>query len=224
MKFSETPESVLIEPDSPADACVIWLHGLGADGNDFVPIVPHMGLAKDAAIRFVFPHADHIPVTINGGMTMRAWYDILSLDRNGLQDEQGIRRSQARVEQLISEQIGHGIAAERIVLAGFSQGGAITLQTALRLEQKIAGILALSTYLPLGATLPSERKPANQDTPILMCHGEHDPVLPVDLGESSRDQLRELGYSVEWIAYPMAHEVCMDQITRIGQFLGDVLA
>ena len=224
MKFSETPEAVLVEPDAPADACVIWLHGLGADGNDFVPIVPHLGLAPDAAIRFIFPHAEQRPVTINGGMAMRAWYDIVSLDRNGLQDEGGIRASQARIEGLVAEQIGHGIESRRIVLAGFSQGGAITLQTALRLQQPLAGVLALSTYLPLGATLNAERASANQETPILMCHGEHDPVLPVDLGESSRDQLQELGYAVDWKAYPMGHEVCMDEISLIGQFLARVLA
>ena len=223
MKISESPDAVLIEPEIPADACVIWLHGLGADGNDFVPIVPHLGLPEGSAVRFLFPHAEQRPVTINGGMAMRAWYDIVSLDRNGLQDEKGIRASQARIQALIADQISKGIMSLRIVLAGFSQGGAITLQTALRLDQKLAGVVAISTYLPLGAALPDERHPSNQDTPILMCHGEHDPVLPVDLGESSRDQLQELGYAVEWHSYPMAHEVCMEEITLIGQFLGRVL-
>ncbi len=223
MKISESTDAVLIEPDTPADASVIWLHGLGADGNDFVPIVPHLGLAPGSAIRFIFPHAEPRHVTINGGMAMRAWYDIISLDHNALQDEDGIRASQGRIEQLIQDQIAAGIPAERILLAGFSQGGAITLQTALRLDTKLAGVLALSTYLPLGSSLPDERGAANQSTPILMCHGEYDPVVPFDLGETSRDQLLELGYSVEWKAYPMGHEVCMEEITLIGQFIRRVL-
>jgi phospholipase/carboxylesterase len=223
MKISELTDAVLIEPDTAADASIIWLHGLGADGNDFVPIVPYLGLAPESAIRFIFPHAEPRPVTVNGGMVMRAWYDIYSLDWNAFQDEDGIRASRGRIEQLIQDQIAGGIPAERILLAGFSQGGAITLHTALRLDAKLAGILALSTYLPLGSSLPDERSAANQSTLILMCHGEYDPVVPFDLGVISRDQLLELGYSVEWKAYPMGHEVCMEEITLIGQFIRRVL-
>jgi phospholipase/carboxylesterase len=223
MKITESTDAVLIEPDTPADSSVIWLHGLGADGNDFVPIVPYLGLAPESAIRFIFPHAEPRPVTINGGITMRAWYDIFSLEHNRLEDEDGIRASQGSIEQLILNQIAAGIPAERILLAGFSQGGAITLQTALRLDSKLAGILALSTYMPLASSLPDERSASNQSTPILMCHGEYDPVVPFDLGETSRDLLLDLGYSVEWKAYPIGHEVCMEEITLIGQFIRRVL-
>ena len=220
---TDTTPPIELETGSAPEISIIWLHGLGADGNDFVPIVQYLGLAPESAIRFIFPHAEPRPVTINGGMAMRAWYDIFSLDWNGLQDEEGIRTSQGRIEQMIQNQIAAGIPAERILLAGFSQGGAITLQTALRLDTKLAGVLALSTYLPLGSSLPDERSVANQSTAILMCHGKYDPVVPFELGETSRDQLLELGYSVEWKPYPMGHEVCMEEITRIGQFIRSAL-
>ncbi len=196
---------------------VIWLHGLGADGHDFEPIVPELNLRF--AARFVFPHAPVRPVTINGGMPMRAWYDILGFDRSAREDAAGIRASAAAVTELVDREIARGIPAERIVLAGFSQGGAIALHTALREPRALAGVLALSTYLPLAATLASERHLANAGLPIFMAHGTQDPVLPLKLGEFSRRALESLGYSVEWHTYPMPHSVCMEEIRAIAAWL-----
>ena len=196
---------------------VIWLHGLGADGHDFEPIVPELGLTF--AARFVFPHAPVRPVTINGGMAMRAWYDILGFDRNAAEDAAGIRASAAAVTELIDGEVERGIPADRIVLAGFSQGGAIALQTALREPRVLGGVLALSTYLPLASTLAAERNAANAGVPIFMAHGTADNVLPLALGESSRRALEALDYRVEWHAYPMAHSVCLEEIAEIGAWL-----
>jgi phospholipase/carboxylesterase len=196
---------------------VIWLHGLGADGHDFEPIVPELGL--ELPVRFVFPHAPVRPVTINGGMAMRAWYDIMGFDRNAKEDAAGIRASAAAVTELIDHEIGRGIPAERIALAGFSQGGAIALHTALREPRALAGVLALSTYLPLANTLASERSAANAEIPIFMAHGTQDSVLPLALGESSRRALETLGYAVDWHAYPMPHSVCLEEIGAIGAWL-----
>ena len=196
---------------------VIWLHGLGADGHDFEPIVPELGLTF--AARFVFPHAPVRPVTINGGMAMRAWYDILGVDRSAAEDAAGIRASAAAVTELIDSEVERGMRAERIVLAGFSQGGAIALQTALREPRQLGGVLALSTYLPLASTLAAERSAANAGVPIFMAHGTADNVLPLTLGESSRRALEALGYRVEWHAYPMPHSVCLDEIVEIGAWL-----
>ena len=213
-------DRIVLEPQAgPARACVIWLHGLGADGHDFVPIVPELGL-EDAGVRFVFPHAPMRPVTINAGMTMRAWFDIYSLGRLDQQDEQGIADSAERVRGLIAEQQAAGIPAERIVLAGFSQGGAIALHTALRHPERLGGLLALSTFLPMHETLEAERVAANADIDILMCHGDYDPVLPLQLGAWSRDLLQELGYAVDWRSYPMQHQVCPAQIADIAAWLG----
>ena len=220
MKLLETESAVTIEPAGTARASVIWLHGLGADGYDFVPMVKELGLAPDANIRFVFPHAPVRPVTLNAGMPMRAWYDIVSLDRAGKVDEKGIRESETRVRGLIAEQ---KVEPSRIVVAGFSQGGAIALHTALRLPDRLAGVLALSTYLPMADTLATERSEANRDTPILMCHGQYDAMLTLQIGQSSRDQLIKLGLKVEWHEYPMAHEVCVEEIERIGTWLREVL-
>ena len=220
MKLLETESAVTIEPAGTARASVIWLHGLGADGYDFVPMVKELGLAPDANIRFVFPHAPVRPVTLNAGMPMRAWYDIVSLDRAGKVDEKGIRESETRVRGLIAEQ---KVEPSRIVVAGFSQGGAIALHTALRLPDRLAGVLALSTYLPMADTLATERSEANRDTPILMCHGQYDAMLTLQIGQSSRDQLIKLGHKVEWHEYPMAHEVCVEEIERIGTWLREVL-
>jgi phospholipase/carboxylesterase len=202
---------------SPA-ACVIWLHGLGADGHDFEPIVPELELP--GAVRFVFPHAPVRPVTINQGMRMRAWYDIYQFG-GGPEDEAGIRVSQQLVEELISTEKKRGAA--KIVLAGFSQGGAIVLQTALRQRERLAGVMALSTYLPLAATLPAERSPANADLPIFMAHGQYDDIIPLRRAEQSRQALEALGYPVEWHAYPMPHSVCPQEIAHISAFLGRVL-
>ncbi|HEX7237929.1 MAG TPA: alpha/beta fold hydrolase [Gammaproteobacteria bacterium] len=202
--------------DAPRLA-VLWLHGLGADGHDFEPIVPELRLRF--AVRFVFPHAPVRPVTINGGMQMRAWYDILGFDRRAKEDSAGIRASAAAVAELVDREIERGLSSDRIVLAGFSQGGAIALHTALRESRPLAGVLALSTYLPLAATLASERNAANAAIPLFMAHGTDDPVLPLELAENSRRALEALGYSVDWHAYPMAHSVCMEEVGAIGAWL-----
>jgi len=202
--------------DAPQLA-VIWLHGLGADGHDFEPIVPELRLSLP--VRFVFPHAPVRPVTINGGMAMRAWYDILGFDPHAKEDAAGIRASATAVGQLIEREIERGIPSERIVLAGFSQGGAIALHAALREPRPLAGVLALSTYLPLATSLASERSPANAGVPIFMAHGTSDSVLPLSLGESSRRALEVLGYAVDWHSYPMAHSVCLEEVGAIGAWL-----
>lgn len=220
MKLVESDIAVTIEPSGTVRASVIWLHGLGADGYDFVPIVGELGLPADAGIRFVFPHAPVRPVTLNAGMPMRAWYDIVSLDRAGKVDEKGIRESEARMRSLIAEQ---GVEPSKIVLAGFSQGGAIALHTALRLPDRLASVLALSTYLPMADTLEREASEANRKTPILMCHGQYDAILTLEIGQTSRDRLVALGQRVEWHEYPMAHEVCAEEIARIGSWLREVL-
>lgn len=203
-------------------AAVIWLHGLGADGNDFAPIVGELDLPP-TSIRFVFPHAPAIPVTINGGYVMPAWYDILGSDLNRREDESGVRASQQAVEALVAREGERGIAPNRIVLAGFSQGGAIALQTALRQSRALAGVMALSTYVPLAATLPKERNAASNAVPILMAHGTHDAVIPLAMAKRSRDLLRSLGYDVQWHEYPMEHSVCPEEIAAIGAFLRQVL-
>src|SRR5690606_3102419 len=207
-----------IETAPRPDAAVLWLHGLGADGHDFDPIVPELRLPRELRLRFVFPHAPVRPVTLNAGMRMRAWYDILQLG-GGPEDEAGIRASQAALERLVAEQARDGIAPGRIVLAGFSQGGAIALQTALRHPSRLAGVLALSTYLPLASTLEAERAPANASVPIFMAHGLYDDIIPLARAEQSRERLRALGYPVEWHAYPMPHSVCAEEIGDIARFL-----
>jgi phospholipase/carboxylesterase len=196
---------------------VIWLHGLGADGHDFEPIVPELGLG--IAVRFVFPHAPVRPVTINGGMAMRAWYDILGFDRRAREDDAGIRASATAVTELIDAQVERGMRTERIVLAGFSQGGAIALHTALREPRPLAGVMALSTYLPLAGHLAAERSEANARLPIFMAHGTADNVLPLALGETSRRALEAQGYAVDWHVYPMAHSLCVEEISAIGAWL-----
>lgn len=204
---------------------VIWLHGLGADGHDFEPIVPELRIPSGLALRFVFPHAPVRPVTINGGMAMRAWYDIFSLDRAGPVDERGIRDSAEIANALIRRERERGVAADAIVLAGFSQGGAIALHAALRFPERLAGLMALSTYLPLtdafDAEVASNPDNRNGDIPIFMAHGTFDPVLPLQLGSDSRDFLESRGFSVEWHDYPMAHAVCAEEIAHIrGWLLG----
>jgi phospholipase/carboxylesterase len=210
------------ETENPIGS-VIWLHGLGADGHDFEPIVPELRLPDDLRLRFVFPHAPVRSVTINGGMSMRAWYDILTLERGGAQDEAGIRESGDLLAGLVEREIERGVAADRIVLAGFSQGGAIALHTALRYRTSLAGLMALSTYLPLSSHFEAEvtGDPAAQskDLPIFMAHGSFDPVLPMALGAHTRDLLTEAGYTVEWRDYPMAHAVCAEEIDDISRWL-----
>ncbi len=213
--------TVEIDPDGAADACVIWLHGLGADGNDFVPAVPHLGLPPEHRIRFVFPTAVPIPVTINGGFVMPAWYDIRDMDlaARDRNDEVGLRASAARVGALLAREVERGVPASRIVLAGFSQGGAVALHLALRHADALAGVLALSTYLVDPEPLAQERSDANRDTPILQCHGSFDPMVPIANGEQARERLKALGYDVTWHAYPMQHEVCLEELELIGQWL-----
>jgi phospholipase/carboxylesterase len=219
-------EAIEVETGKSPTASVIWLHGLGADGNDFVPIVNELDLAGAPAIRFVFPHAPVRPVTINNGMMMRAWYDVLFGDLEGgskRADERGVRESQAQVEALIEREAGRGIATEKIVLAGFSQGGAVTLQTGLRYPKKLAGLMALSTYLPLAESLPQEAAPANRQTPIFMAHGTYDGVIPLVMGAGSMTLLTGMGHPVEWRQYPMQHSVCPQEIEDIGAWLRKVL-
>lgn len=217
-------ETIEIETTPNPTASVIWLHGLGADGNDFVPIVRELDLSGCPGIRFVFPHAPTMPVTINNGYVMRAWYDILGTDLAKREDEAGLRKSQVMVEQLIAQEKARGIRAEKIVLAGFSQGCAMTLQTGLRHPEKLAGLLCLSGYLPLHAVVPDERHSANHDTPIFLVHGRSDPVIPIDRAEKSRDILQSMGYDVEWHAYNMPHSVCAEEIDDVSAWLKRVLA
>jgi phospholipase/carboxylesterase len=210
-------ESSEITTGEAPELAVLWLHGLGADGHDFEPIVPELGLRFP--VRFVFPHAPVRPVTINGGLPMRAWYDILGFERGAEEDAAGIRASAAAVAALVDREVERGMPSQRIVLAGFSQGGAIALHTALREPRPLAGVLALSTYLPLAATLAAERSAANARVPIFMAHGTADPILPLALGESSRRALEVQGYAVEWHVYPMAHSVCLEEVSAIGAWL-----
>lgn len=215
-------DTVEIETAERPDAAVIWLHGLGADAHDFEPVVPELRLPAQRSVRFVFPNAPVRPVTINGGMPMRAWYDIVELG-GAQQDEAGIRASQRIVEALIARENERGIATARIVLAGFSQGGAIALQTGLRHPGRLAGILALSTWLPLHTTLENERSAQNADVPIFYAHGLHDDMVDVERARASRDILAHLGYPVQWREYPMGHAVCMPELVDIGAWLASVL-
>ena len=217
-------DCITLEPDSPATACVIWMHGLGADGNDFVPIVPELNLPTGHGVRFVFPNAPTMPVTINGGYVMRAWYDIVSAELDKRADEGGVRSSQALIEELIADQRSKGIAADRLLLAGFSQGGVIALQTGLRHPDKLAGIMALSTYLACADSLGVEASAANRQIPLFMVHGSMDPVIPVALAKLSKARLETHGYKVEWHEYGMPHSVCAEEIDDIAAFLKRVLA
>jgi phospholipase/carboxylesterase len=212
-------ETVEIATGDHPEAAVIWMHGLGADGNDFVPMVRELDLSECPAIRFVFPHAETMPVTINNGYVMRAWYDILGMDLVRREDEIGLRKSQQQIEQLIAREIERGIPAERIILAGFSQGCAMTLQTGLRYPKKLAGLLCLSGYLPLADKLPAECSEANRSTPIFMAHGRVDPVVQIARAETSRDFLTRLGYAIEWKDYSMPHSVCEEEIDDIGHVI-----
>ncbi|MBX9810316.1 MAG: alpha/beta fold hydrolase [Burkholderiales bacterium] len=219
-------ETIEIKTARNPTASVIWMHGLGADGNDFVPVVQELDLAQAPPIRFIFPHAPMQPVTINNGYVMRAWYDVSFGDLEGKSrqsDEKGVRASQAAIGKLIEREIDRGIHSKNIVLAGFSQGGAIALQTALRYPQPLAGVIALSTYLPLADSLPQEASPANAKTPIFMAHGTYDPVVPYAMGSKSREFLEKSGYNVEWYEYPMQHSVCLEEIQDIGAWLKRVL-
>lgn len=221
---STTLECIEIQTGANPERAVIWLHGLGADGNDFAPVVPEFRLDDFPAIRFIFPHAPVQAVTINNGMSMRAWYDIYTPDLVRREDEAGLRKSEAAVRGLIARENVRGISTDKIVLAGFSQGCAMTLQTGLRLDEALAGMVGLSGYLPLLDKTTSERHKANQDTPIFMAHGTMDPVVDIQRGEASRDLLLELGYEVTWRTYPMPHSVCLEEINDVAAFLRKVLA
>jgi len=220
---SQTEHEVTLEPAVPAVASVVLLHGLGADGTDFVPIVDELQLPDALPVRFVFPHAPLRPVTVNAGYVMRAWYDIRSFTPEGRADASGLAQSVGRVNGYLRDEIARGVAASRIVLAGFSQGGAVALAAGLRFPERLAGILALSTYLPFPQTLTAERSVANADVRILMCHGRHDPVVHVTLGQEARDVLIGLNYTVEWHEYPMQHEVCTAEIAEVGRWLKERL-
>ena len=216
-------ERIEIETAPSPSAAVIWMHGLGADGNDFKPIVPELALPASLGVRFIFPHAPVRPVTLNNCMAMRAWYDILELG-GGKEDGEGLRASQFAVEALIAREESRGVAAGRIVLAGFSQGGAIAFQAGLRHPRRLAGIMALSTYLPLAGTLEAERHAANRDLPIFMAHGSADPMISIGRAGQSRKMLEALGYPVEWHEYPMPHSVCPEEIADISGWLVRVLS
>jgi len=223
MTSDQSPEKIVLEPNTPVRSSVIWLHGLGADGHDFEAIVPELGIADELGVRFIFPHAPPRPVTINNGAVMRAWYDIIELDRTSPQDEEGIRDSEDYMRRLIQQELDQGIPASRIILAGFSQGGAIVLHTALRYPSRLAGVLALSTYLPLHEKLPAELHASNHDIPVWMAHGTTDDVVHVSLGEESRDYLANLGYHVDWNAYLMPHAVCPEEIQNIADWFKKIL-
>ena len=211
------PETVEITTGAEPSGSVIWLHGLGADGHDFEPIIPELRLPESLSLRFVFPHAPVRPVTLNNGMAMRAWYDIISLDRNGPVDAAGINESSALLESLIAREEQRGINPGRIVLAGFSQGGAIAINTVLRSGRKLAGLMALSTWLALPETLQADSVDAS--TPVFMAHGRFDPMIPMQYGRSAADALVDAGFDVDWHDYPMAHAVCPQEIDDIRNWL-----
>jgi phospholipase/carboxylesterase len=221
--MSDLLENIEIESAPNPTAAIIWMHGLGADGNDFVPMVQELDLAGLPGIRFVFPHAQAIPVTINGGYVMRAWYDIRENDLVRREDEDGLRSSQKQVEALIAREIARGIPAERIILAGFSQGCAMTLQTGLRQPAKLAGLMCLSGYVPLADKISNERTHGSVSTPIFMVHGRGDPVIPISRAIASRDLLNALGYQVEWHEYNMQHSLCAEEVVHISAWLKRVL-
>ena len=224
--MSKYLETIEIETAPNPTATVIWMHGLGADGNDFAPMVPELRLGSAPAIRFVFPHAPMIPVTINNGYVMRAWYDISYGDLEGKSrqaDEKGVRASRAEIEKLIAREVARGIRANKIVIAGFSQGGAIALHTGLRHAAPLAGIMALSTYLPAPHTLPAEAAAANRDIALFYAHGSDDQVIPIAMAETSRQTLSAAGYAVDWHEYPMQHSVCLEEIRDISAWLQTVL-
>ncbi len=214
------PEAIEVETGDNPVGSVIWLHGLGADGRDFEPIVPELSLPADLPLRFVFPHAPVRPVTINGGMAMRAWYDILSLDSQGRADAEGVHQSTVLLEALIEREIERGIEPDQIVVAGFSQGGAIAINAVLHSRRRLAGLMALSTYIPLPGELAASG--GNRELPVFMAHGSFDPMIQMQWGRSSADSLAAAGFTVEWHDYPMAHAVCPQEISDIRAWLLNV--
>ena len=216
-------DALVIPVGATPSSAVIWLHGLGADGHDFAPIVTELGLPPQLSVRFIFPHAPMMPVTINNGYVMPAWYDIRNQHLGQAEDEMGIRASQRQLEELIQHEVARGIPVSRIVLAGFSQGGAIALHTALRFNSPLAGVLALSTYLPLPENI-AEAHPANAGLPIFMAHGTTDSIIDLAHASTSRDVLQQNGYAVTWYEYVMAHSLCPEEITDIGKWLAQTLS
>jgi phospholipase/carboxylesterase len=216
---TEASDEVTLNPAQPPLGSVVLLHGLGADGWDFVPIVAELALPDSLPVRFVFPHAPVRPVTVNNGYEMRAWYDIKAFTPEGRADAPGLAESVRRIETCLQAEIARGVPPARIVLAGFSQGGAVALHAGLRFGQRLCGLLALSTYLPAPATLAEEKSLTNQGLPILMCHGRLDPLVPLSLGLAARDALQTQGYAVEWHEYPMQHEVCAAELLAISRWL-----
>lgn len=212
-------EKICIEPNKPAKHCVIWLHGLGADGHDFEPIAETLALPEDKAVRFIFPHAPIRPVTLNAHMHMRAWFDIYSLTNIEREDVDGILTAHSQIQNLIKTQIDDGIPAKNIVLAGFSQGGVMALYTGLHFPEELGGIIALSTFVPLAKSFAQQHKRIHKNIAIFQAHGDSDPILPVKLGEITRDLLMNVGYEVEWHVYPMAHEVCGQEVQDIRHWL-----
>ena len=212
-------ETVTAGDPMGTDGVVVWLHGLGADGCDFQPIVPELRLPSTLRLRFVFPHAPVRPVTLNGGLPMRAWYDIAELTREGRHDPDGMRVSVEAIEALIDAEVARGVSRNRIVLVGFSQGGAVALTTGLGHASGLAGIIGLSTYLPDAEAVVSRRHPANRRTPVLLAHGQADPVLPIALGREVHHLLQAAGQPVEWHEYPMQHQVCLEEIVLVGDWL-----
>lgn len=222
MEYKAILDPIIVEPKVKADACVIWMHGLGANGNDFESIVDYLGLPNNHGIRFIFPNAPTRAVTLNAGIEMPAWYDIYSLDKQEKEDEKGISESSNLINDLIQDQINKGISSNKIILAGYSQGGALALYTGLRLDKKLGGIIALSCYMPIATKLEKERNPANFGTSIFQAHGMLDAVVLYQYGKLSKNRLIELGYDVEWHSYQMQHEVISEEIIAIGKFILNV--
>ena len=216
-------DTIEIEPDGSATAAVIWMHGLGADAHDFSPVPPQLGLPAELQVRYVFPNAPKIPVTINMGSIMRAWYDVTGFDTRG-EDEKRIRQSAGWIAELVAREVGRGVRSNRIVLAGFSQGGAMALFAGLRYPEPLGGIVCLSGYLLLDGTLETEAAETNRQMPIFQAHGSHDDVVPRELGRASHDLLQRSGYPIDWHEYPMAHQVSMEEVRDIGDWLTGVLA
>ena len=221
--MAEAIPCIEVEPSSTAVASVIWLHGLGADGNDFVPIIPELGLPADLSVRFIFPHAPVRPVTVNGGMPMRAWYDILSMGRSRDINDSHLYEACEQITQLIKREEQRGISSDRILLVGFSQGGAVAYQTALRYPHSLAGLAALSTYRIKPELTENQAVSANQNLPVFVAHGEQDEVVPVELGHQGFDSLRQQGFDPVWQTYQMGHEVCFKEIESLSRWIQQVI-
>jgi phospholipase/carboxylesterase len=217
-------DAVIIEPTADHRASVIWLHGLGADGHDFEPVVPELGLPEELGIRFIFPHAPLRPVTVNGGMVMRSWYDIKDADLSVQRHRPDFDSSATILENWIRAEITAGIPSDKIITAGFSQGGAIALHCGLGFSQQLAGLLILSSYLPFADVLEQKQAEINKNTPVLMMHGEYDPVIPLEFARQSCAILKQHHYAVEWHDYPIQHGVCAEEIKRAGEWLASRLA